>query len=46
MMKPFFLGTIFLYVLLLWFVGGVASRRSKGSDAVSAKMDRMRERIS
>jgi hypothetical protein len=45
-MKPFFLGTIFLYVLLLWFVGGVASRRSRGSDAVSVKMDRMCERIS
>ena len=31
-MKPFFLGTIFLYVLVLWFVGGVASRHSKGSE--------------
>ncbi len=31
-MKTLFLGAIFFYIVLLWFFGWVASRRSKGSE--------------
>jgi len=32
-MKSLFLGAIFLYILLLWAIGWVASKRSKGSES-------------
>jgi len=32
-MKSFFLGAIFLYILLLWAIGWIASKRSKGSES-------------